>query len=60
MFEEKKELIGKLVSKYTIKIGMLPSASKDVSIEFSDKCLRILNNKERLNGIKVSTKMKNR
>ena len=41
----KMELIGKLRSKYTSNIGMLPSALKEVSIEFADKCLHILNNK---------------
>ena len=39
------ELIGKLGSNDTKKIGMLPSASKDVSIQFSDQCLQIINNK---------------
>ena len=36
---------------------MLPSASRYVSIKFSDKCLHIINNKEILNGLKGSTKM---
>ena len=36
---------------------MLPSASKDVSNTFADQCLHILNNKEKLNGIKGSKKM---
>ena len=39
---------------------MLASASKDVSITFSDKCLHILNNKEILDGIKGSTKIKSK
>ena len=38
------ELIAKLVSNDTTKIGILPSASKDVSIKFPDHCLHILNN----------------
>ena len=42
----KMELIGKLSSNDTSKIGMLHSASKYVSIKFSDQCLHILNNKE--------------
>ena len=46
------ELIGKLGSNNTTNIGILPSASKYVSIKFSDQCLHILNNKEILNGIK--------
>ena len=39
---------------------MILSASKYVSIEFAYQHIYILNNKERLNGIKVSTKMQNR
>ena len=54
------ELIGKLESNDTSRIGMLPSASKYFSIEFADKCIQILNNKYRLNGLKSSTKMQNR
>ena len=34
----KMELIGKLASNDTSKIGILPSASKYVSINFSDQC----------------------
>ena len=47
----------KLASKDTKNIGMLPSASKDVSIKFSYQCLHILNNKEIFNGLKGSTKI---
>ena len=50
------ELMGKLASNYTTNVGMIPSASKDVSVEFVDQCLHILNNKEILNGIKGITK----
>ena len=32
--KEQMELIGKLSSRYTSKIGMLPSDSKDVSVNF--------------------------
>ena len=39
------ELIGKLVSNDTTKIGMIPSASKNVPIKFSYQCLHIINNK---------------
>ena len=39
------EIISKLASKNTTNIGMLPSASKDVSIKLSDQCLHILNHK---------------
>ena len=35
------ELMGKLADKDTKNIGMLPSASKDVSIKFVDKCIHI-------------------
>ena len=52
------ELIGKLVSNYTSKIGMLPSASKYVSIKSAGQCIKIINNKEILNGLKGSTKTK--
>ena len=55
--KRKMELMGRLASNDTTNIGMLPNASKYVSINFSDKCLHILNNKEILNGLKVSTKM---
>ena len=56
----KTEPIGKLGSNNTTKIGMLPSASKYVSIEFEDKRIHIINNKEILNGLKGSKKMKKR
>ena len=39
------ELIVELAINDTSKIGMLPSASKDISIKFSDQCIHILNNK---------------
>ena len=54
----KMRLIGKLVSNDTTNIGILPGASKDASIKFSNKCLHILNNKEIFHGLKGSTKMK--
>ena len=41
------ELIGKLTSNDASKIGMLTSDSKDVPIKFADKCIHIINNKER-------------
>ena len=50
----------KLSSNGKSKIGTLPSASKDVSVKFIDQCIHILNNKERLNGLKGSTKMQKR
>ena len=58
--KDKMEIIGKLGSNDTTKIGMLPSASKYVSVKFSYQCLHILNNKLTFNGIKGSTKIQNR
>ena len=55
--KEKMELIGKLSSNDTSEIGILPSASKDVSIKFSDQCIHIINNKESLNGLKGITRI---
>ena len=59
-FKEQMELIGKLTSNDTKNIGMLPSASKGVYVKFSDQCIHIFNNKDRLNGLKGSTKMQER
>ena len=56
--EGEMELIGKRGSNNTTNIGMFLSASKYVSIKFVDQCLHILNNKEILNGLKVSKKFK--
>ena len=50
----KMELIGKLASDDSTNIGMLPSDSKYVSIKFSDQCLHIINNNNKLNGLKGS------
>ena len=58
--KEKMELMGKLASKDTTNVGMLPSASKYVSINFANQCLHILNNKERLNRLKDNTKIQKR
>ena len=54
------ELIGELGSNNSSKIVMLPIASKNVFIKFVDQCIKIVNIKEKLNGLKVSTKMQNR
>ena len=43
------ELIGKLASNDILKIGVLPIASKAVSIKFADQCIHINNNRDRLN-----------
>ena len=43
--KEEMELIGKLGSNYTTWIGILTSASKDVSIQFAYQFLHILNDK---------------
>ena len=39
---------------------MRPSASKEVSVEFSDQFIHILNYIDRLNGIKGRTKIQKR
>ena len=49
--KDKIELINKLWNNDTENIGMLSSASKDVSVKFVDQRLQILNNKESLNGL---------
>ena len=59
-FGKKMEIIGKLGSNDTKNIGMLTSASKDTAIKFADQCINILNITEGLNGIKGSTKIRNR
>ena len=40
------ELIGKLASKDTTNIGILPSSSKYISIKFAYQCLHIINIKK--------------
>ena len=54
------EPIGKLGSIDASNIGMLPSASKNVTVKFVDQSIHNTNHKEGLNGLKRSTKMKNR
>ena len=49
--------MGELAINDTTNIGMLPSASKYVSINFTYQCLHGINDKEILNGLKASTKM---
>ena len=49
------EIIGKLAGNDTKIIRMLTSASKHVSVIFTDQCPHILNNKEILNRLKGST-----
>ena len=51
------ELMGILASNDATNIVMLPSASKYFFVNFADQCLHIINNKERLNGLKGSTKI---
>ena len=58
--KEKIEIICKLASNNTSNIGNIPSASKYVLIKFSEHYIHILNNKDRLNGLKVGTKMQKR
>ena len=55
----KMDLIGKLAINDTSNIGMIPSASKCVSIKCSDQSIKIINDKDRLNVLKVSQKVKN-
>ena len=52
--------IGKLASNDTSNIVMLLIASKEVFVKFADQCINIINNKERLNGLKGSTKIQKR
>ena len=56
----KMEPIGKLGRKNTSNIEIIPNDSKDVSINFSYQCIHIIKNKERLNGLKGSTKIQKR
>ena len=51
--KEQLDLIGELASNDTSKIGMLNSALKYVSIKFSEQCLQVINNKDRLHGLKM-------
>ena len=55
----KRNLLVKLPSNDTSKIGMIPSAPKDTPIKFTDQCINIIINKEILNGLKGSTKTQN-
>ena len=48
------------LSNDTSIIGSLPSDSKYFSIKLSKQCLHMINNKDRVNGINGSTKMKKR
>ena len=50
--KEKMELIGKFRSNDTSNIGMLPGDLKDIYNKFSDQCIHMVNNKERLNRLK--------
>ena len=52
------ELIGKLGSNSTSKIGMLPSASKDISIKSEDQFIHIFNNNKYQMDSKVAQKIK--
>ena len=53
------ELLGKLRSNDTSNIGMIPSASKYVSVNFSEQCLHIISKNDTFNGLKGITKMIN-
>ena len=54
------EPINELETNKTSWIGMIPSTSKGISVIFSDQCIQILNNKERLNWLEGSKKIQNR
>ena len=54
------EFIGRLASKNTYNIGIISSASKNGSINFSYQFIHILNNKDRFNRLKGITKIQNR
>ena len=54
------ELIGKSATNDTSMIGMLSILSKDFSIKGLEKSLHIITNNDWLNGLKGSTKKKNR
>ena len=45
VLREQMEIIGKFASNDIPNIGVLPSASKDVSIKFLDLCIHIPNDK---------------
>ena len=45
VLREQMEIIGKFASNDISNIGVLPSASKDVSIKFLDLCIHIPNDK---------------
>ena len=51
-------IIGEFEINDTSNIVMLPRASTYVSIKFADKCIQIINNKDRLNGLKGRKKFK--
>ena len=54
--KEQKELLGKIAINSISNIGIIPSASKDASIKFVEQFLHMINNKERLNGLKFIIK----
>ena len=58
--KEQMELLGKKTSNGTSKIGILPSASKDFTLNLIEQYLHIITNKYMLSGLKCSTKMRNR
>ena len=54
------EVIDKLGSNDTTNIGMLPSALKDVSVKFTDKCVHILDDKVKIKYTQRWQKIQNR
>ena len=58
--KEQIKLLGKLTINDTLKIGILPIVSKDVSINFAEQCFKTLTNNDRLNGLKGINKIQKR
>ena len=58
--KQQMELIGKLSNNDTSNIVIIPSAQKYVSIKYAYQCIHILNNKDRLNGLKGITRNQKR
>ena len=58
--KEQIEFIGQISSNDTSNIRMIPTASIYVSDKFKYQYIHNIKNKDRLNGLKGSTKMQNR
>ena len=58
--KEQMELLGELATNDASKIGMLPSVSKNISINFPEQYFQIIIDNYRLNGLKGSTRTQNK